>query len=534
MIPSPLAASADRPTIFVAIASYRDPDLAATMSDLFAKADAPDRLRVGVCLQWVPEDDTDCAPWPDRPAQVRVLEVHARDSQGACWARSRTQELMAGEDYYFQIDSHMRFVPGWDSLLLAMLAAAPSPRAVLSTYPLSFEPPSTFSPPRYVRIHPKGFDTDGILLQRSTGASIEDAPKVLEPTCHLGAGLLFAAAAMVRDVPYDPYLYFQGEEISLAVRLWSHGWDLFTPNQAVAYHDYTPRPSRPRHWEDQKDWAVLRQRAAKRVRHMLGMEQYPASAEDPALRDIDRYGLGRVRSLASYEAASGIDFRVRLIDGKPGLLPDREPEQPTESQKRQKVFSAIWAGNGWRCEETRSGSGSTMAATATLRPRLRDALRFLNVQVLADAGCGDGNWIADLLPDLRLYLGFDIAPEAVSHLMQRFADQTAVFARQADIVSTVLPRCDAILCRDVLTHLPVEAALAALRAFQRSGSRYLIATHHTTERNQWVTTGGWYPTDLCAAPFSLPEPTLLLPEGLTGSSKALGVWPLQELAPLKP
>ena len=37
-------------------------------------------------------------------------------SKGANWARAEAIKLHAGEEYILQIDSHMRFVPGWDAL----------------------------------------------------------------------------------------------------------------------------------------------------------------------------------------------------------------------------------------------------------------------------------------------------------------------------------------------------------------------------------------------------------------------------------
>jgi SAM-dependent methyltransferase len=516
-------------SIFVAIASYRDPDLSNTLTDLFAKADAPDALTVGICLQSVPDEDADCRAVSPRPEQMRVIEFHAKDSQGACWARAQTLTLLGDEEGFFQIDSHMRFAQGWDRRLWEMLDTAPSPKPLLSTYPLSFEPPDTFSPDRYITIYPKGFDNDGVLLQRSTGTSPEDAPKDLAATAHIGAGLLFGPAQMMREVPYDPYLYFQGEEITLAARFWTHGWDIFTPNQVVAYHDYTKRPARPRHWEDQENWASLRQRAAKRLKTMLGMEAQAPASDDPALIEFDRYGLGSTRSLEAYEAFSGLDFRARLIGGAPGVLPDRGPERDDECKRRQRIFTSIWSKNTWKNDESRSGGGSTMAATRSIRPKLAALFRDLDIEILADAGCGDVNWIGALTDPLRLYLGYDIVAEAVDAARDRLGRRSNCLFDEADVVTETLPRCDAILCRDVLTHLPSDAALMALRRFRTSGSRYLIATTHSIGRNRWVAAGGWYTSDLSAPPFSLPEPLIRISEDLPGTSKALGVWRLDAL-----
>jgi len=95
--------------------------LSNTVNDLFEKAAHPERIVIGICLQIAPDEDEDCRVTTDRHQQLRLIEVHASGSKGACWARSRVQELWRGEDYFFQVDSHMRFVPGWDEKLIAML-----------------------------------------------------------------------------------------------------------------------------------------------------------------------------------------------------------------------------------------------------------------------------------------------------------------------------------------------------------------------------------------------------------------------------
>lgn len=360
-----------RPTIFVSIASYRDPDCQNTVRDLFEKASHPDRVFIGVCWQYVPVEDDDCFVLETRPEQVRTLRVHASQSKGACWARSQLQSLWRGEDYYLQIDSHMRFVAGWDEVLIHMLGQCASPKPVLSTYPLAFTPPDTYGADGVVTIYPKEFDEHGVLGQRSEMASLKDAPPLPLQNAFIGAGLVFAPARMIEEVPYDPHVYFEGEEITLAARLWTSGWDIFVPNAVVAYHDYGRRPERPRHWKDQTDWDTLNQHARKRIRHILGIERNADSAQ---LVEMARYDLGAARSLAEYEAFSGLDFRARLYLGTPLTKPDLAADQPVQAAARKAVFAHIWSGNLWNCDETRSGSGSTLAATPGLRKWLPEVL----------------------------------------------------------------------------------------------------------------------------------------------------------------
>jgi hypothetical protein len=123
----------ERPRIFVSIAAYRDPECQHTVKDLFENAKHPERIFAGIVWQGDKERDRHCFEVPaPRPNQVRLIEVDWRESKGVCWARAQKEQLWHGEEYLFQIDSHMRFEPGWDEALIGMQRACPSPKAVLS------------------------------------------------------------------------------------------------------------------------------------------------------------------------------------------------------------------------------------------------------------------------------------------------------------------------------------------------------------------------------------------------------------------
>ena len=520
---------ANRPRIFVGIASYRDRDCQWTVKDLFAKANHPERIFVGICWQVIAEEDQDCFLEITRPEQCRTLHHDARHSLGVCWARHHVQSLWQGEDYSLQIDAHMRFVQGWDDLLLQMLAICPSPRAVLSAYPAAFTPPDIIDSHLVSTIHAKAFDPQGILKLGSVGIPPEEAPPVPAPSPYCAAGFLFGPGQINIDVPYDPALYFDGEEISLAVRLWTHGWDIFAPNAVIAYHDYNNHPGRRRHWNDQANWTQLNALSLKRVRHLLGIEP----CDDPeALRDLDRYGLGTKRSLSAWQEWSGVDFARRLIDGKNMEQMEAAASEEVKRRSNAETFGLIWSTNSWGNAETRSGAGSSLSSTARLVPALREACRFLDIHSLIDAGCGDMNWMAQLSEQFSLYFGIDLVEDLLVLLRQRFGRRRGHFFANLDITLDPLPTADAILCRDVLTHLPDFAVKAALRGFKASGARYLLATTQPSGVNAPITLGQWRAVDLTAPPFNLPKPQLMISEGLRDSAKALGVWQIADLPEL--
>jgi len=513
------------PRIFVNIAAYRDRDCVNTIEDMFAKARWPERLFAGVCWQHLSPDDDDCDPLGKHRDQCRILRFDVAEAEGACWARHHAQKLWHGEEYALQIDSHMRFVEHWDEKALGMLADCPSPRPILSNYPAAFTPPRQIDSHIVSVIHAAGFDGDGILKLGSEGYAPENRPAVPQSTAFCGAGFVFGPSAWMTDVPYDPFLYFQGEEITLAVRLYTQGWDIFVPSDVLCYHDYNSRPDRPRHWVDRRDWPALNNRSVRRIRHLLGMEV----SDDPlVLRELDRYGLGTQRTLAGYQAATGINFKARTIGGK--TTAELEALQPPEQKRKRtaEVFTGLWRTNGWGDPETRSGSGSSVAATEILRLHMTELCAFLGIRQIVDAGCGDLNWMGMISERFDLYVGLDVVPEMVADLERRFAGRRGHFFAVRDVTQDPLPRADAILCRDVMTHLSDEQVLALLDQVKASGARYLLATSYVSEQNRNIPTGDWRPLDLTRAPFELPQPLVQIDERGDGS-KLLGVWRIKDL-----
>lgn len=345
--------------IFVQIASYRDPECQWTVKDLFEKASHPDRISVGICWQFVPEDDKDCfeIPYP-RPKQVRVINVHAKDSMGVCWARARTQTLWQGEEYTLQIDAHMRFEPGWDDLLIAMCKQSGLEKPVISTYPPGYTPPGELQKGWVFSMKATRFDENGILLMCGHGIPEAQAPAKPMRGAFAAAGFFFAPSAIIKEVPYDPYLYFFGEEITLITRAWTHGWDFFHPNKPVIYHDWERKDRKRTHFDDHRDWPTMNARAFARVLHLLGMKQ----SDDPlAIKDIVHFGLGTARTLAEYEAFSGINFQAKTISefSKSGA------EYPAYNTSRASVLPQPLPRKG----EAHPLSTSTGATAMTHKPK---------------------------------------------------------------------------------------------------------------------------------------------------------------------
>ncbi len=297
------------PRIFVHIPSYRDRECQWTVRDMFEKASRPERVFAGICWQSLPEEDADCFSVVTRPDQVRETRFHIREARGLGWARQQAQALWQGEEYSLQIDSHMRFVAGWDDVMLEMLAACDAPEPVLTAYPPAYTPPDRLEPLAgpYVQCI-KRFRPNGML--EFTCCPVPEGVTVDRPqaTAACAGGFIFGPSRILRDVPSDPEIYFNGEEPNLALRLWTAGFDLFSPHRDVIYHYYR-RVESARHWNDSRDANELHRRTMARMRALC--EPEAAAPQDVAA--LGRYGLGNRRSLAEYEEFSGARFAGRTL-----------------------------------------------------------------------------------------------------------------------------------------------------------------------------------------------------------------------------
>ena len=200
----------------------------------------------------------------------------------------------------------------------------------------------------------------------------------------------------------------------------------------------------------------------------------------------------------------------------------------------RRIFATIHSTKGWGDCESSSGPGSTRARAASFLPDLLDVLGSLSVSTLLDAPCGDFNWAEPVADAVERYIGVDVVPELIRANRRRWSSRRRRFVCR-DMTRQRLPTADVVLCRDGLVHLSVADIRLALRNFQRTGARYLIATTFVGDRdNGDILTGDWRPLNMQRAPFVFPDPLAVVDErchhtGGIYADKRLALWRLDTL-----
>lgn len=307
--------------ILVLIASYRDAELSNTIADAIAQAAYPEHLRFAICHQFGDETVGLLEPWSDDP-RFSIDSVHHSESRGCCWARNRTFAMFDGEPYILQIDAHTRFAARWDARYIDMLESTESELPVLTTYPprysLSSDGEVVYdTEARTQRLYVAEVRPDLTTLQRTTEPPDLSRPG---PSPTIAAGQIFTRGQFCRDIDYDPEIYFAGEEISLAARAFTSGYDLYYPSETLIWHLYNH--DYPKHWDDHNDHSVAHAGTAARLRTLF---QGDATT-------LGRFGLGSKRSLVEFENFADIDLGANLVepDGTLSISIDRSTIDPRD------------------------------------------------------------------------------------------------------------------------------------------------------------------------------------------------------------
>jgi hypothetical protein len=189
---------------------------------------------------------------------------------------------------------------------------------------------------------------------------------------------------------------------------------------------------------------------------------------------------------------------------------------------RRDVFTQLYDENLWGSEESRSGAGSSEAATVAIVRELPSLWKRYGIRSLVDAPCGDCHWMSRIAPGLESYIGVDIVPGLIA---SNRAEYSSLAFNRADLTREVLPKADAILCRDCFQHLPTRLIFAALKNFRASGARWVFLTTNDDVRvNDDAVIGGFRPINLQLPPFGFPNPTAKIAEDDHG--RYLALWPL--------
>ena len=314
----PLPKSEKNGLIFINLASYRDPECHKTIKSLILNCSNWKNLRICVCEQNA-EEDISCKHElnPIFDSIIKIISLSYKDARGPTWARFLIQQEYESEEHYLQIDSHTIFEKDWDTKLINSLKNLP-PKSCLTQYLPDYEIGKFKTVPK-LRANLKVSRICSLDCFTRINADYIDPNKEYTspfPSNGWSGCFSFSSGDICHDAPIDCYTpdVFFGEEMDICLRLFTRGWNFYSPNYTIAYTNFN-RGYRDTFWQKKglgynKNITLC---SRLRIHYRLGTLPYKIRElienEYPELLiDVDKFILGSVRNLTDYEKLIGFNF----------------------------------------------------------------------------------------------------------------------------------------------------------------------------------------------------------------------------------
>lgn len=290
-------------SIFVQIASYHDYELIKTITDAIDKSSGSVHINFGVHSSYFENNDIEIPNLQN----VKKYISKAPDNLGMGMGRFIAHSFYNGEDYYLQIDSHMRFDYNWD---LDMIRDVDNYRCLgfqkplITDYPKPYwyqgevETTRDFYEPVQRRVFKQESYFTEVFFPMQTS---ELNPKGNAYTKSLSGGSVFTVGDFITP---NTKIFDSGEELFLSLRAYTNGFDLLLPKELYLYHLYysndgNPKNKRRRVWDDFASTSSERNQKSR--------EEIVTTIANNVQ---SKYHLGTERTLSDFEDFAGIKFLV--------------------------------------------------------------------------------------------------------------------------------------------------------------------------------------------------------------------------------
>jgi len=296
-------------TIFINIPCYHDPEIWETISNFYTNAKHPERIFFGVTNQ------TDAKELHEEVLkkfnQVQMDIIEPGSIVGCQPARINSHKFYNGQDYYLNMDSHMRSIMHWDDEIISdfeNLEKKEGP-SVITSYAAPYDKDKngkdivenvSYSTSFYMQDH-------NVVYFKKHGipqfCAYNQEYGVETPSPYVSGHFFFTSRQAILDAPFVKEVMFTEEEVFMAVRFYTAGYNLYNPKKTYVYHRYG-RAGRKLFWEDFPElWYKKDEESRNFVNNILANNI--VSKEN---------GLLSKRTLLDFEAYSGINFKDRSFN----------------------------------------------------------------------------------------------------------------------------------------------------------------------------------------------------------------------------
>lgn len=302
--------------IFINIASYRDPECPKTINILIKNCSNKENLRIVVCEQNELSDVSSLKGNENYSHLIEIIKINASEAKGPTYARFLIQQKYENEEFYMQIDSHTIFENNWDLKLINSLNNLKDKSCItqyLPEYNINSRKMKSYS----IRDGLTVSDVtalDGFTRVSSNFINIVNKSKDVNKANAWSGCFSFSRGDICVDAPIDPLTpeVFFGEEMDITLRLYTRGWNFYSPNYSIAFTNFD-RSYRNTFWHKKTYNKKLTLLSRFRIHYRLGTlpEYYKniIKLKYPLLiNQQENFLPGNVKTLEDYENFIGFDL----------------------------------------------------------------------------------------------------------------------------------------------------------------------------------------------------------------------------------
>ena len=142
----------------------------------------------------------------------------------------------------------------------------------------------------------------------------------------------------------------------------------------------------------------------------------------------------------------------------------------------EKLFSQMYDGTlSWGSDESASGPGSTLNATAHIRKTLEFLIQNIPIATLCDLPCGDFNFMRKVNLGNVKYFGCDIVKSLIEGNQEKYGNKIRNFFH-VDIINDTCPKVDLLFCKDLFIHISNDNVKRAVNNIKKSRPKYFMSS----------------------------------------------------------
>jgi len=232
-------------TIFINIASYRDPELGLTVKDCYEKSKNPENLFFSVVSDANDYEHSYLSFIPT--SQISYIKRNTSEASGVCSARSLAMVGSSEFEYVLLIDSHSRFMKFWDEDILGMYKKSQSfygKKIIITNFPPGYgidEYTKKYvfdNNKKITSVSPMYDEINKILVSKINQNYIQENTEYGDEHFAFVGCSTFMSSYVSNLIPYDPNVYFFGEEPSMSLRAYTLGIKSIVPTKNYMYTRY--------------------------------------------------------------------------------------------------------------------------------------------------------------------------------------------------------------------------------------------------------------------------------------------------------